>query len=69
MNLYAKQKKNQGHRKQTNGYQSEREQGGTKKEYGINRYKLLYIKQISNKDLLYSTGNYTQYLIITYNGI
>ena len=29
---------------------------------------LLYIKQINNKDLLYSTGNYIQNLIITYNG-
>ena len=28
---------------------------------------LLYIKQITNKDLLYSTGNYTQYLVIIYN--
>ena len=27
-----------------------------------------YIQQI-NKDLLYSTGDYTQYLTITYNGI
>ena len=23
---------------------------------------------MSNKDLLYSTGNYIQYLVITYNG-
>ena len=29
---------------------------------------LLCIKQIANKDLRYSIGNYTQYLIITYNG-
>ena len=26
------------------------------------------IYKVVNKDLLYSTGNYTQYLIITYNG-
>ena len=26
------------------------------------------IKQINNKGLLYSTGNYIQYLITTYNG-
>ena len=32
------------------------------------RYKLLHVKEISNKDLLYSTGTSTQYLIITYNG-
>ena len=23
---------------------------------------------MNNKDLVYSTGNYTQYLVITYNG-
>ena len=41
--------------------------GEWNQEYGINRYTLLYIKQIKNKDLLYSTGNYIQYLVITYN--
>ena len=35
---------------------------------GINRYTLLYIKQISNKYLLYNTGNNVPYLVITYNG-
>ena len=25
------------------------------------------MKQVNNKDLLYSTGNYTQYLVISYN--
>ena len=34
----------------------------------MNRYKLLYIKELSNKDLLYSMGNYAHYLVITYNG-
>ena len=27
-------------------------------------YNLLYIKEMNNKDLLYSTGNYTQYIVI-----
>ena len=31
-------------------------------------YTLLYIKQITNKNLLYSTENYTQYPVITYDG-
>ena len=31
-------------------------------EFIINRYTLLYIKQINNKVLLYSTGNYTNIL-------
>ena len=39
----------------------EKREGGTNQEYGINRYKLLYTKQINNKDILYSTGNYNQY--------
>ena len=37
-------------------------------EFEINRYTLLYIKQIYNKDPLYKTGNYTQYLAIICNG-
>ena len=37
-------------------------------ELGISRYKLLYIKYIKNKVLLYSTGNYIQYPVINHNG-
>ena len=33
------------------------------------RYKLLCIKQISNKDILYSTENYMHCIVITYNGV
>ena len=42
--------------------------GGKDWEFGIGRYKLLYTKWINNKILLYSTGNYIQYLVITYKG-
>ena len=31
-------------------------------------YTLLYLKEITNKDLLYSIGNYIQYLVINHNG-
>ena len=31
-------------------------------------YTKLYIKQVANKDLLYSTGNSTQYSVMTYMG-
>ena len=34
-------------------------------EFGINTYTQLYIKQIINEDLLYSTG---RYLVTIYNG-
>ena len=42
--------------------------GGINQEFGINTYILLDIIQIINKDLLYSTGNYIQYFVITYKG-
>ena len=34
----------------------------------MNRYILLYIKQIANRNLLYITENYTQYVVIAYKG-
>ena len=34
-------------------------------EYGINMYTLIYLKQITNKDLLYTTGNSSQDYKIT----
>ena len=40
----------------------------TSQETGINIYTLLYINQITNKDLMYSTGNSTQYSVIIYVG-
>ena len=68
MNLYTKQKQTHRHRKQTYGYKRGKRRGGINQDLGINIYTLLYIKQITNKDLLYSTGNYTQYFVITYEG-
>ena len=35
-------------------------------EFGISRYKLLYIEWIKNK-VLYSTGNYSQHPVKSYN--
>ena len=42
--------------------------GGMEWEFGVSRCKLVYTEWIKNKVLLYSTGNYVQYLVITYNG-
>ena len=42
--------------------------GGMNWEIGIDIYTLLYIKQITNKDLLYSMGNSTQYSVMAYMG-
>ena len=41
---------------------------GITQELRINTHILLYIRWITNKDLLYSTGNSTQYFVITYMG-
>lgn len=35
-------------------------------EFGINRYTRLYTKSVNSEDLLYSTGNFTEDLVITY---
>ena len=35
---------------------------------GINLDPVLYIKQITDEDLLYNTGKSTQYSLITYMG-
>ena len=42
--------------------------GGMDWEFWIIRCKLLYTELINNKVLLYSTGNYIQYPVISYNG-
>ena len=42
--------------------------GGISWEIGIDIYTLLYIKYITNKNLLYSTGNSTQYSVLAYLG-
>ena len=42
--------------------------GGKDWEFGISRYKLLYIGWINNRVLLNSIGNYIQYPVINYNG-
>ena len=40
--------------------------GGINWEIGIDIYTLPYIKQITNKDLLYSTSNSIQYSVMAY---
>ena len=43
--------------------------GGINWEIGIDIYTLLYMKYITNKNLLYSTGNSTQHSVMAYMGI
>ena len=42
--------------------------GGLNWETGIDIHTLLYIKQIINKNLQYSTRNSTQYSVMAYKG-
>ena len=42
--------------------------GGIHWEIGTDVYTLLYIKQITSKNILYSTGNYTPYSAMGYYG-
>ena len=46
----------------------ERGGGGINWETGIDIYTVLYIKPKTNKNLLYSTGNSTQYSVMAYMG-
>ena len=66
MNLFTKQK--EAHRRREQIYGCQRGKGrGINCEFGINRYTLLYTKQINNKDLLAISYFRVQYLVITYN--
>ena len=62
MNLFTKQKHSDLEHKLIRG-----EKVGRDKLGGWDQHIQTNIKQINHKDLLYSMGNYTQYLVITYN--
>ena len=67
MNISMKQ--THRHREQTCGYQGEEGSDvGMDRELGISRCKLFYIEWINNKVLLYRTGNYIQYSVISHKG-
>ena len=68
MNFYANQKQIHRCRKQAFSYQRGKGQGGMNWEFGPDIYTLLYIKQRTDKDLLYGTGNSTQDSVVTYRG-
>ena len=64
---YLQNKQTHKHREQTCGCQV----GGGRGidwEFGVDRCKLLHLEWINNKVLLYSTGNYIQYLVINHIG-
>ena len=70
MNLFAKQKQTQKLTSKTDLWLPKQEtQGqGINQEFGINIHTQICIKKKINKDLLYNTGNSTQYYVIIYMG-
>ena len=66
MNLFTKQKNTHRHRKQTYGYQRGNQGRDKLGVWDEHPYTAMY--KINNKHLLYSTGNYIQYLVITSKG-
>ena len=68
MNLSTKQKQTHRHREHTYGGQGKGWGNGMNWEFGISRYKLLPIKWIDDKGLLYSTENYIQFPEIDHGG-
>ena len=64
MNLFTKQKQTHIENKLM-VIKGERWVGVMNQELEMNMYTLLYMKQITNKDLSCSTGNSTQYFVIT----
>ena len=67
MNLFTKQKQNHRCKKQNYRYPGG-QQRGINWETGIDIHTLLYVKQITNKDLLCGTGKFTQYSVMMYIG-
>ena len=69
MNLPMRQKQTHWQRNDTQFLVTKAESGaGTDRVFEITRYTLLYTKRINAKDLLHSTGDYIEYLVITCNG-
>ena len=66
MNLLTKQKQTYRYQKQTYGYQRGNVGGRINQEVGRNINTQLHTRQITNKDLLCSTGNSPQYSVITH---
>ena len=65
MNLFAKQKQTHRLRKRTYGCWGYGQGEGIVREFGMDMYTLLDLKWITNKDLLYITGNFAQYFVKT----
>ena len=68
INISAERKQTHRNREQTCGCQWGGGGSEMDEEFGVSRFKLLYLEWISNEDPLYSTGNYIQSLGIEHSG-
>ena len=68
MKLSIEKKQTHGHGEQTCGCQDRGGGSGMDWELGVSRCKLLYLEWISNENLLYSTGNCGQSLVMEHDG-
>ena len=67
INIFMKQKQTHKYKEQIDRCQREGE-GGKDWEFGISRCKLVYMGWINNKVLFCSTGNSSQYPVISHSG-
>ena len=69
MNVYTEHQQTHRHRKQMYAYQRGEERGRDKLEVWDEQIQTTIHKIDKQPDLLQSIGNYTQYLVIIYNGM
>ena len=67
MDLVTKQKQTHRHKKQTYDYQRGKTREGINQEFGINRYTLLFIKQIKKQGPTARNRELYSVTCITYN--
>ena len=68
MNLFTKQKETHRLREPIYSYGAGAGSEGIVSESGMDMHTLLYLKEVANKDLLYSTGNSAQYHVAAWAG-
>ena len=68
MNLFTKQKETHRFREQTYSSQGRKMGEGIVRVFEMDVQTLLFFKWISNKNLLYSTGNSAQYYVADWKG-
>ena len=68
MNLFTKQKETHRLREPIYSYGAGAGSEGIASESGMDMHTLVYLKEVANKDLLYSTGNSARYHVAAWAG-